>query len=279
MHGEIGSLHNDIYTLNTYCNRFVDDIHNHINSQKFEVCGMVTENVKRLFTVYSQNQVFSKFKGIHFGQNIIIVGAGPSVNKFKPIENAVYIGLNRAFKFSNIKFDYLFAIDKMGIEDYYYDFFSYRNGQCIKFVGDQNNGKDYQIPESVIKGENIYRYITSTGHFSDKLAYHIDSQPLGNFVSVSLQAVQFALYTNPSRIYLVGIDCTANGHFIGEENYTEKRDIKEAERNANQSIEDWKKVKDFVATYYPGTEIISVNPVGLKGIFKDWYQDDGEEPI
>ena len=34
----------------------------------------------------------------------------------------------------------------------------------------------------------------------------------------------------------------------------------------------------FLAQYYPSTEIISVNPVGLKGIFKDWVQSEGEEP-
>ena len=32
-------------------------------------------------------------------------------------------------------------------------------------------------------------------------------------------------------------------------------------------------IKKFVETYYPETEIISVNPVGLKGIFKDLYQE------
>ena len=37
-------------------------------------------------------------------------------------------------------------------------------------------------------------------------------------------------------------------------------------------IKLWLKLKKFAKTYYPDTEIISVNPVGLKGIFKDVYQ-------
>ena len=33
----------------------------------------------------------------------------------------------------------------------------------------------------------------------------------------------------------------------------------------------WREFKRFVQVYYPETEIISVNPVGLKGIFRDVY--------
>ena len=37
----------------------------------------------------------------------------------------------------------------------------------------------------------------------------------------------------------------------------------------------YKKIKQFAACYYPDTEIISINPVGLRGLFKDWDQDKG----
>ena len=36
---------------------------------------------------------------------------------------------------------------------------------------------------------------------------------------------------------------------------------------------DWKKMKEFAELYYPDTEIISVNPVGLKGLFKDEFTE------
>ena len=52
----------------------------------------------------------------------------------------------------------------------------------------------------------------------------IDSQPLVNSVSVS-QAMQFALFTKPRRIFLVGIDTTPSGHFVGkDEDLTTRRD-------------------------------------------------------
>ena len=40
---------------------------------------------------------------------------------------------------------------------------------------------------------------------------------------------------------------------------------------ANELKEDYKLMKEFAGLHYPETEIISVNPVGLKGIFKEIY--------
>ena len=244
----------------------------------------VGDNVRKLLTAYHINsQTFPKFKGIHKGQCIVIVGAGPSVNKFVPINNAIYIGLNRAFLLNTVQFDYLFSIDKAGINDYYDAFFTYRNGKCIKFIGDQDimksneHKKYYQIPEDIIHGEQIYRYVTTCGaYLTDKLSYHLESEPLGNFTTVSLQAFQFALYTQPSKIYLVGIDCTSSGHFTGEKYYKNARnDIEfESTKNAQKSLKDWQEAKTFAECYYPTTEIISVNPVNLRGVFTDWDQDE-----
>ena len=77
--------------------------------------------------------------------------------------------------------------------------------------------------------------------------------------------MQFILWTNPKRIYLVGCDCSLNGYY----------DSKDKNNLATQKvIEGWKKLKEFAQTYYPDTEIISINPIGLKGIFKDEYQKE-----
>ena len=41
--------------------------------------------------------------------------------------------------------------------------------------------------------------------------------------------------------------------------------------NLNKMLTGYKKLKKFIDIYYPDIEIISVNPVGLKGLFKDVY--------
>ena len=84
---------------------------------------------------------------------------------------------------------------------------------------------------------------------------------LGDFNSVSFSAMQFILWTNPNKIYLVGCDCSS-GYF----------DKTKSTTSMNKLIGNWIMLKKFAETYYPDTKIISVNPVGLKGVFTDLYQ-------
>ena len=43
--------------------------------------------------------------------------------------------------------------------------------------------------------------------------------------------------------------------------------------SSDRVIQKWMDLKAFAKAFYPDVEIISVNPVGLKGIFKDEYQE------
>ena len=220
-------------------------------------------------------KTFSGYKNSHQNDSFVLIGAGPSLNHFNPISDAVYVGLNRTFIYDKVKFDYLFSIDKVGIENYYKEFAEYKGNNCIKFLGDQNMGKNFQLPESYInKLENVKRYATTAGLEHNKIAFYLESEPLANFCTVSLQAMQFILYTNPKKVYIVGIDCnmTKAGHFSGTSYDCSKRN-ENSQRNDDNSIRYWSQLKDFADCYYPETEIISVNPVGLRGIFRDVYTE------
>lgn len=234
----------------------------------------ILQGVQRCInTAFLHQKTFGEFKNKFQGKTIVLVGAGPTLNYFEPIKNTIYIGVNRTFLYNDISFNYLFAIDKNGLEtdseSYIKAFIDYQGNNCLKFVGDQNCGKDMQIPEGKLCNE-IRRYKTSANLTSSKFTLDIDSEPLGNFHSVSCQAMQFILYTNPLKIYLVGMDSNVatSGHF------TDKIETKKHNSligNTLKCIEHWKNLKTFQEIHYPDTEIISVNPVGLKGIFKDLY--------
>ena len=140
-------------------------------------------------------KTFKGYKGAFRGREVVIVGAGPSVNKFKIIPNCIYIGLNRACALKQVPFNYLFTIDKKGIGQYYDDF---ALAKCVKFVGDQGGSIDGQIPEAEIErfGNNVRRYKTDAGHIDSeysKFALDLETQVLGNFHTVAMQAMQFAL--------------------------------------------------------------------------------------
>ena len=228
-------------------------------------------------TAILHQKTFAEYKGCNVGKDVVLIGAGPTVNKFKPIEDCIYVGLNRACMLPNVKFDYLFTIDKLGIEQYYKEFGEY---DCVKFVGDQNLGPNWQIPETeVLKMKNVRQYKTDAGLFSHScFTLDIDREPLGNFNTVSLQAMQFILYTQPRRIYLVGIDCSTAGHFHKRDKTDGDLSDKMSNRgedlklNMDYSIIFWSQLKEFADQYYPDIEIISVNPVGLRGLFRDLDQ-------
>lgn len=238
---------------------------------------VIRKSIRLMTAANINSSTFHDYKGCNTGKSVVLVGAGPSVNKFKTLENCIYVGLNRACLIEKVKFDYLFTIDKSGVDKIYSEFGNY---DCVKFVGDQNLGPAFQIPESEIyKWGKIKRYITDAGMgIPSKYSLHIESEPLGNFNSVSLQAMQFILYTNPSKIYLVGIDCSSAGHFNQKQDTTEEHAKRMKDRGedlfqwADLTQRFWYELKEFACLYYPGTEIISVNPVGLRGLFKDLDQ-------
>lgn len=236
--------------------------------------AQVFNDVRHLLsTAKLHAETFKGYKGIFEGKNVVLVGAGPSVAKFKPMKDVVYIGLNRACSIKEIPFDYLFAIDNLGIRNYYKDI---ANRDCVKFIGDQGCAPEMQISESVIPllGKGVRRYRTDSGHLNSddsKFAVDLETEALGNFFTVAMQAMQFALYGNPDKIYLVGIDCSTAGHFDADKNSAEEKTsyVLGAKFWADGATRDWAKLKVFAETYYPGTEIVSINPVGLKGLFTD----------
>lgn len=220
-------------------------------------------------TALLHQKTFGRFRACHKGENVVLVAAGPTVNFFSPIIEATYVGVNRAFKKKEIQFTYMFAIDSAGLLDYEKEFLEY---DCIKFIGDQNLGMGFQIPEDYSSFPKTYRYKTNVNSLQNNFCLDIDSSPLVNAATVAIQAMQFILFTQPKRIFLVGTDCTvaSKQHFTGK-----AFDIKIRGESAilcdEINIDFWKRLKKFASIYYPHTEIISINPVKLKGVFRDVY--------
>lgn len=249
-----------------------------MDSERRIINRMAYINQRLITAVVWNKKAFSSYKGVFRGKTVVLMGAGPTVNYFEPIKDAIYVGCNRAFLFDKINFDFLFSIDKAGIEKWYDDFFNYHKDTCVKFIGDQNLGIDFQIPENKIPLENVYRYVTSAGiGESARFSLDIATSPLHNAATVTLQALQFILYTQPSKVYIVGVDCTAGlkQYFKSEgKEYDNSKRGEDARALDAKNIKLYRNIKNFADTYYPDTEIISINPVGLKGLFKDEFTND-----
>ena len=208
-------------------------------------------------TAILHQKTFPRFKNIHQGQEIVLVATGPTAKDYKRIDSAIHIGVNRAFRLDNIDLHYLFMHDYSAVKSYIKESHRYKPENCTKFYGEA-------IPESNMIEANALPYCTrlqkdSNGKF--RFCRWLDSEPIGLAGSVIFAAMQFALWTNPQTIYLVGCDCS-DGHFDGQPN----------EHSASYLIPSWIQLKEFAQRYYPETEILSINPVALQGVFNEKLQ-------
>ena len=206
---------------------------------------------------------FSKFKNIHQGQEIVLVAPGPSVKNYHIVDGAIHVGVNRAVLMENIDFRYLFLGDYNEKQSYIKEVNQYKPQSCTKFYGLVDWSQQSIFPESDVIEANALRFVISDPKDCKgeqcKFSHLIDSGPFLSSGSVAFYAMQFVLWTNPRTIYLVGCDCT-EGYFDG---YPKKFD-------ATHFVPRWLELKEFAELYYPETKILSINPVGLKGIFDEW---------
>lgn len=229
---------------------------------------------RALCTMAMHQRTFPQFKNRAAGRDVVIVAGGPTAAKFKPIAGAIYIGVNRAYKLSGIDFDYLFwqDFDAVRGRDTLDELRDYRRGRCVKLiglVGDDAWDNNYVFPESYAIEMEALRYRVVQGTLDD-FAYDLSVQPLADCGSVVFSALQFALWMNPRRLYLVGCDCSHGGYFYKGGNVSASgANTLEVDR----VLQGYAWFGQFARRYYPETEIISVNPVGLRGLFADLDQE------
>lgn len=204
-------------------------------------------------------KTFPKYKNINKGKSVVIVACGPTMKYYKPIEDTLQIGVNRAYQNQKIKFDYLFAQDYNLGEKILDDIINY---PANIFLGLYiNHCFNNHIPMKYVNNNKVNLYFSD---YPRNLCYpYIEYYGLMDFYSIAFPATQFALYTNPRKIYLVGCDCSNAGYFDGKS--------QNEFSYAHSPLPGWINFKKYQEMYYPDVEIISVNPVGLKGMFKDVY--------
>ena len=189
-------------------------------------------------------KTFSEFRGCHRGETLVVVGTGPSLVHYSPRTGARHIGVNTAYKRKDVRLDYYFLghyIPGLCEELKEYDF--------TKFFA------CYDVfPEYIVEENDARRYFINFP--SKEIHADIEYYPLMGSGSIIFSAIQFALFMRPKRILLVGCDCAENGHF---------------DNNGPIWLDGYKRLKEFAAQHYPDTEIFSINPVGLTGMFHDIY--------
>ncbi len=216
------------------------------------------------------SKVFPQFKNKHKGEVGVLVATAPTMLHYEPIPNAVHFGVNRAFQNEKISLDYWFAIDILPIKAYIDDI---KKQKFKKFVGQvyqtfpygyyrENSGhiSNYVIDEI----GDCYKYFVEQNNLNN-INIDIETQMLPDLGSCVFGAAYFSLYSGVKKLYIVGCDASPTGYFY--------EGAQEINSYLLQLPKAWAKFKEYARVFYPDVEIISVNPVGLKGLFRDVYTE------
>ncbi len=241
--------------------------------------GMVKNELLRelTFLIEEQNEIsavntkaFAEYQNCYRGRNVVVVATGPTLNDYEPIEGAIHIGVNTAYKNPKLKLDYLFVQDGRPefLEQGKFD--GLGDVKCKIFMGRVSKSSNFEcteFPEDYRLYGNVTDYMVAQIWARAGIYRDICHHPLYGGHSVTLSALHFALFTYPKRVYLAGCDNKSTGYYDG----TVDRQCLITKKMAGLLKEDYLAMKRFAQIHYPETEIISVNPVGLKGVFKDLY--------
>lgn len=219
-------------------------------------------NLKVIIEATTKHQYLAKYKNIYKDKEIVIVATGPSAQYYIPKPNCIHIGINGATRLNKIKLDYLFVQDYALENKMNEDADAYN---CIKFYGHHADVRAKKLYPKVKRLPMSSRLNTSANTYLleeisyNNFAYDIANEPFGDFQSTVFSALQFALYTHPKKIYLVGCDCSQGYFYKSPVPFSHSDNVKKG----------WMLFKKFKDEIYPDVEIISINPVGLKGLFAE----------
>ena len=215
---------------------------------------------------------FDRYKDAYQGRDVVVVASGPTLAHYEPIEGAIHIGVNSVIADARIPLDFGFAQDfhKNGRSVQNGAMFGAARANCRYFFGVVAHRRRYLMIEA---SQSLTARVGATRYFVDispssAVAYDIRFNPLADFFSVVFPALHFALFTNPRRIYLAGCDATYFGHFDGSPQPGTSDEIRP---HLTHRIAGYRKMRDFARRVFPETEIISLNPVALTGMFTDQF--------
>jgi len=231
--------------------------------------------------------ISGKYKNIHKGKSGVLFATGPSLNQFtpnlldEPLEDVVKVGVNSFIYKDDVDLDYYFCAQDVAKEpsDHPHKsddapeillktpLFDKILEKCDKvkvFCAYSVDGKRHH---ELFNDEEIERMNAETYELDSRLGAKrfrkdISSGPLFNH-SISFPALQFLLYVGVTKIYLVGCDSSGGKSYLMPEAPAWRLALN------GYKIGQWRDFRDFREEEYPEVELVSVNPIGLKGMFRD----------
>ena len=172
---------------------------------------MIDKNLEKLgldIVGKNRNSNLIRFEGLHKNKEIVICGAGKSLDYLEYSDDKIYIALNSALKESRVKFDYHFIQDlpkEKDLLDYYLEY------ECCKLYGEIRFHKHSHlaIPDNISKMAGAIKYELKPTIYDYRVGgfeFNLSENALSDAQSVLFSALQFAVYTGSKKISLIGVD-------------------------------------------------------------------------
>lgn len=212
-----------------------------------------------------KNFIFKRFKNKHKGETAVLFGSGPTANEYKPIEGIdINVGCNFIGDLP------LFNQRQPSYEMLDYYFFGDRGRSMNKFfkVKEQKfgasevNGQPHPLHYSDEEVVSLGALPMSVNNNNPTFSLDISENPTHG-QSVIFHALNFLFWVGVSKIYIVGCDCSQRQCFDGREIINSGNGTYDAYKAG------WINAKNFIEKNNLDTKIISVNPIGLKGMFEE----------
>tara|TARA_R110002020_G_scaffold425094_1_gene634537 strand:- start:4142 stop:4789 length:648 start_codon:yes stop_codon:yes gene_type:complete len=209
------------------------------------------------------NNIFEKYKNKHKGQTAALFGSGPSLNAYKPLDGidinvgTNFIGNHHLFKGDAQLLDYYFFGDRGRCMDKSYKV------NFAKFGASEVDGREHPLHYSY---DEILAFGAEPMSVTNTYPqFHLDiAKNPTHGVSVIFHALNFLFYVGVKKIYIIGCDCSSRECFDGNDI------INSGPTGTYDGCKvGWVNAKRFIKENKLECEIISVNPVGLKGFFKE----------
>ena len=252
-----------------------DDVHKAIAEtlRKLQSAGAITlwfmnyftEKLKRMEYQFNlQNEVcrvnsaaFESYRNCYRDKEVVIVGTGATAAGYKPIPDAIHIALDKACQRTDITFNHLFTHNVSAggadIEQYF------EKITDKIFVGKFSAliGGDEYSEQITVSSDKVARYFTNDNVSTQLLYRDICTHTLAYFGGAFGAALQFAAFTYPASIRLVGCELPKDASVTFKKvGYT--------------------RLRMLINKFYPDINIISVDPIELKGLFNDVFTKNVE---
>lgn len=224
---------------------------------------------------------FGDLKDLHLGSEGVLLGSGPSlslsVNKVKELQGAgalVYGNNHSMFCEEKIglSIDYHVIADKMMFhyEPIFKNYLNYKPKKQKLLA--LNNEKFYSsIPKMYkISKLDFEKTFVKVPCYKTTIKFKINGEENPGWSPMNLTSlestIQIMLYSGIKKIYLAGVDCSSNGNMF----YTYRNKKSKDPRNSYLHMKKvWIGMKPYLKKLWPDVEVVSINPVGLEGLFKE----------